>query len=170
VGDLLTVTLDERTDAEKTAETETTKETSARIANPTLLGSPVEFDTPGILPLASRRDNSLETSVSAEHEFEGETESTQSNRLRGSIAVTVAEVLPNGDLVVQGEKLITLTDGHEHVRLSGIVRQADIAPDNTVSSTKVGNARIEYAGQGAGADANVMGWLARFFVSAFFPF
>lgn len=171
VGDVLTIELEEEIDAEKSAETTVEKDTSTTIANPTVLGAPVQFNTPGFLPLASSSDNTLATELSSSNSFEGTGESTQSNRLTGQISVTVAEVLPNGDLVVQGEKLITLTEGHEHVRISGTVRQADIRSDNTVSSSKVANARIEYAGQGgAVASANVIGWLARFFVSAFFPF
>ncbi len=171
VGDILTVTLDEQTQASKNADTSVQKDTSASVSNPTLLGSQVQFNTPALLPLARTSDNSLETSISSNHDFEGSGESTQSNSLSGDISVTVAEVLPNGDLVVQGEKLLTLNQGHEHIRFSGTVRQADIQPDNTVSSAKVANARIVYAGEGGPvADANVLGWLARFFVSAFFPF
>ena len=72
--------------------------------------------------------------------------------------------------MVQGEKLFTLNRGHEHIRFSGIVRPADIATDNSVLSTRVADARIIYAGEGETAAANVIGWLARFFISAVFPF
>lgn len=171
VGDILTVTLNEQTDASKSAETTMDKDTTTTVTNPTLFGSAVQFNAPAFLPLASTTDNTLETTLGTSHAFDGSGESTQSNRLTGDITVTVAEVLPNGDLVVQGEKLLTLNQGHEHIRLSGTVRQTDISADNSVSSTKIANARIVYAGQGGPvADSNVLGWLARFFVSAFFPF
>lgn len=171
VGDILTITLDEATNASKSAETTVDKDTTTSVTNPTLLGSSIQFGAPAFLPLASTTNNTLTTNLTSEHSFAGSGETAQSNRLTGDISVTVAEVLPNGDLVVQGEKLLTLTEGHEHVRFSGTVRQSDIAADNTVLSTRVANARIIYAGEGgAVADANILGWLASFFVSAFFPF
>ncbi len=170
VGDLLTVQLVEATGASKTAETKVDKDDTTTIANPTLLGSAVQFNLPPFVPLASRLNNSLQTTLSAEREFAGGGESTQTNSISGSITVTVSEVLANGNLVVQGEKLITLNQGHEHVRFSGIVRRADIDASNTVESTKVANARIIYAGQGQIADAGAMGWLARFFNGFYFPF
>jgi flagellar L-ring protein precursor FlgH len=84
--------------------------------------------------------------------------------------VTVAEVLPNGNLVVRGEKWLTLTNGDEYIRLSGIVRPDDISPDNIVLSERIANPRITYRGQGAVAESNIPGWLGRFFRSALFPF
>ena len=170
VGDILSIRLVEETQASKSAETQYDKSTSATVQNPTLFGQQVQFDLPGALPLAERRDSSLSSSLSSEHAFDGSGESSQSNSLSGEIAVTVAEVLPNGNLVVQGEKLLTLNQGHEHVRVSGIVRAEDVGPDNTVASTKVANARIVYAGQGPSDSANTAGWLARFFLSAVMPF
>lgn len=170
VGDLLTVRLVERTDASKKAETSTTKESSTDIRNPTLFGSTPEFDLPSWFPLASTRDNTLEFNLESDKEFEGSGESSQSNSLTGDISVTVVRVLPNGNLVIQGEKLLTLNQGNEHVRFSGIVRQADITSENTVLSTEVADARMVYAGNGALADANSMGWLSRFFQSPYFPF
>jgi len=90
--------------------------------------------------------------------------------LAGNISVVVSEVLPNGNLVVRGEKWMTLNQGDEFIRITGIVRPQDIDPDNTVSSYLVANARIGYGGTGPVADANVLGWLTRFFISAVFPF
>lgn len=171
VGDVLTISLNERTAASKSAETEFDKSTSTTISNPTVLGSTVSFNVPSVLPLSTTANNTLEASLNSSSDFEGGGQSTQSNSLTGDITVTVAEVLPNGDLFVQGEKILTLTEGHEHIRISGTVRQVDITPENTVLSTRVANARIIYAGEGGGVpDANIAGWLARFFVSAFFPF
>ena len=171
VGDILTITLNEATNASKSSETTVDKATNTSVTNPTVLGSAVQFGAPGFLPLASTTNNTLATTLTSDHSFAGSGDTAQSNSLTGDISVTVAEVLPNGDLVVQGEKLLTLTEGHEHIRFSGTVRQSDIAADNTVVSTRVANARIIYAGEGgAVADANILGWLARFFVSAFFPF
>lgn len=169
-GDVLTVVLVEETSASKAAKTATSKDSSVDIANPTLLGAPVQFNTPNALPLTSHSNNTLASSLSGEREFSGSGNSSQSNKLTGRVTVTVAQVLPNGNLVVRGEKWLKLNQGEEYVQISGIVRPADIRTDNTVLSTQVADARIAYTGKGAVNDANVMGWLARFFTSALFPF
>ncbi len=170
VGDVLTVVLEEETSANKAAKTDTSKSSNVDIANPTLLGAPVEFGTPGILPLGNVGRNNLGTSIGAEREFSGSGKTSQSNSLSGSVTVTVAQVLANGNLVIRGEKWLKLNQGEEYVQISGIVRPADIRPNNTVLSTQVADARIAYTGKGAINDPNVIGWLARFFASALFPF
>ena len=159
VGDLLTVILDEQTDASKTASTEISKDNSTDIAAPQVLGKDV---TIGGDPLSVGLDSASD--------FSGESDSSQSNNLQGSITVTVAQVLPNGNLVIQGEKWIAINQGDEYVRLRGIVRPVDINPTNTVLSTQVANAQITYKGKGAGADSNSIGWLARFFISPLWPY
>ena len=170
VGDILSIRLNESTDASKSAGTTLDKTNNTSITNPTLFGTSPRFGLPGALPLAARKDLNLQSSLVSSNAFDGDAQSKQSNKLTGDIAVTVAEVLPNGNLVVQGEKILTLNQGHEQIRISGIVRVEDIAPDNTIDSTRVANARIIYAGEGVVADANVIGWLGRFFISALFPF
>src|SRR3546814_8818595 len=77
-----------------------------------------------------------------------------SNTLSGSVTVIVTRVLPNGNLVVRGEKQVSLNKGAERVALEGIVRPIDIAANNSVTSDRIANARISYAGNGAVADAN----------------
>lgn len=152
VGDLLTVILDEQTDATKQASTGITKDNSTSISAPTILGQGVTWN-----------GDPLSTSLESENDFTGKSDSSQSNKLQGSITVTVSQVLPNGSMVVQGEKWISINQGDEYVRLRGIVRPVDITPNNTVLSTQIGNAQIAYQGKGAPAEANSMGWLARFF-------
>jgi flagellar L-ring protein precursor FlgH len=90
--------------------------------------------------------------------------------LSGNITVTVIEVLPNRNLYVRGEKRIGINQGNEYIRLSGIVRPEDITPQNTIESTRIADPTIVYVGEGMVADANTMGWLARFFNSVLFPF
>jgi flagellar L-ring protein precursor FlgH len=160
VGDILTVKLIEKTDASKQASTSATKDQDIDTEISVLLGGSLTRNGRGI----------LDNSVTNERDFEGEGESSQSNRLSGSITVTVSQVLANGNLVVRGEKLLTLNQGDEFVQFSGIVRSADIQPDNTVLSTKVANTQIAYSGRGAVADSNKMGWLSRFFNSVLWPF
>lgn len=170
VGDILTVRLVESTSASKSASTSTKKETAVDIASPNVFGSTPQFSLPDRFPLVNTRQRNLSATLDSSQEFSGEGDSSQGNSLSGSISVTVAEVLPNGNLVVRGEKLLTLNQGHEHIRIAGIVRPSDIAPDNSVLSTLVADAQITYAGEGAVADANSQGWLARFFNSSWWPF
>ena len=82
----------------------------------------------------------------------------------------MAKVLPNGNLYLKGEKKIWINQGQENVMLSGVVRPIDVAPDNSVPSSRVANARITYDGKGAIADANAAGWMSRFFNSPWTPF
>lgn len=169
VGDILTIILSEKTNASKKAATNTAKDSSVDIKTPTLLGREFKFDLPR--PFASALpDLSLDTSLNSANSFKGEGDSAQSNSLTGSITVTVSEVLPNGNLFVKGQKRLTINQGNEYVQFSGIVRTADINPDNSVVSTKVADANIAYIGEGMVADVNSQGWLARFFNGKWWPF
>ena len=112
----------------------------------------------------------LENKIEAGRNFSGEGSSDQNNSFSGTITVTVAEVLANDNLVVRGEKLIVLNQSDEFIRFSGIVRPQDIRPDNTVSSNRIADVRIAYAGQGALSAANTMGPLSRFFQSKTYPY
>lgn len=170
VGDMLTIKLVEQTDATKKAATAVDKSNSTSITNPTVLGSTPQFNTPSLIPLASNKNNTLGMNLQSEHAFDGEGDSSQSNKLTGDITVTVIEVLSNGYLMVRGEKRIGINQGNEYVKLSGIVRPADIDSTNTVESTRLADPTIIYVGDGPVADSNVMGWLAKFFISAIMPF
>ena len=112
----------------------------------------------------------LSSSMSAEREFTGSGNTAQSNSLRGEISVMVSEILPNGNMVVRGEKIIGLNQGSEFIRITGIVRPQDVSSNNEVQSGKLANARIFYGGGGVIAEANTKGWLSRFFSSPLFPF
>jgi flagellar L-ring protein precursor FlgH len=160
VGDVLTITLAEKTQASKSATTATSKKTKADLPGPTLAGAPVTAN--GIEILDAALDHSST--------FEGSGDSAQSNQLSGSITVTVARRLPNGNLLVRGQKWMTLNQGREYVRIQGIVRPVDIAPDNSVPSYRVADAQIEYGSQGVLAAANSKSLLARFFDSKWMPF
>ena len=160
VGDTLTIRLNERTNASKSSTTSTSKSTNIDLPGPTIAGRPVTAHGTEI----------LSTSVSNSAEFDGEGASTQSNRLEGDISVTVAQRLSNGNLLVRGQKWISINQGQEFVRIQGIVRPIDIDPDNSISSLKVADAMIAYGGKGAIANANAPGLLSRFFNLPFLPF
>jgi flagellar L-ring protein FlgH len=160
VGDTLTIRLSERTNASKSSTTSTSKSTNIDLPGPTIAGRPVTVNGTEI----------LSTSVDNNAEFDGEGASTQSNRLEGDITVTVAQRLSNGNLLVRGQKWISINQGQEYVRIQGIVRPIDIDPDNSISSLRVADAMIAYGGKGAIANANSPGLLARFFNLPFLPF
>lgn len=170
VGDILTVNLVETTTASKAATTDIDKDNTTNITNPTILGTNPSLSLPGFLPITDRKQLGLNSSLTSANEFGGSGTSSQNNSLTGSITVSVVEVLPNGNLLVRGEKRLLINNGNEYVRLSGIVRPIDVLADNSVSSTQVADATITYTGDGAVAESNFMGWLARFFNSDIFPF
>lgn len=160
VGDILTVVLAERTNARKSANTNTAKDSSISLTDPVLGGRPV---TRGGVPL-------LNTEIDMSRSFDGKGDAAQSNQLEGSITVTVSQVLPNGNLLIQGEKWVKINQGQEYIRLRGIVRPVDIRPDNTVLSTQIADAQVAYGGTGFVAQSNSPGWLTRFFHSPIWPF
>ena len=155
VGDVVTVLLQETTQASKKAGTSFSKGSSASVTPISALGK--TFGRSGL-------------DISADRSFNGDATSTQQNALTGAITVLVQEVLPNGLLRVAGEKRLQLNQGEEYVRIKGYLRAADIDNENQVSSLRVANARIAYSGQGTLAEANTPGWLTRFFTGPFMPF
>jgi flagellar L-ring protein precursor FlgH len=160
VGDIITVVLSEQTQSSKTASTSTDKSSSMSLPQATVLGSGLSAFG---LPISANLDSTGNT-------FDGEGSSDMSNSLSGDITVTVHEVLPNGILVVRGEKWLTLNQGDEYITVSGMVRPQDIESDNTVESTKLADARIAYSGTGSVQNSNVQGWLSKFFISPLWPF
>ena len=154
VGDTITILLNERMQASKSASTDASKDTTVDTGNPLFFGDTITRNGKEIL------SNQWET----EQDFSGSGSSSQSNRLDGSISVTVAEVYPNGNLFVRGEKWLTLNQGEEYVQVSGIVRPADISTDNSLPSYKLADARITYSGSGTVADSNRPGLVSRLFM------
>lgn len=154
VGDILTVVLDESTQSSKSANTNFGKSSSVGLDAPTFLGQSYP---------------NAEMSAEGSRKFDGSAKSSQQNTLRGSIAVTVHKVLPNGTLLVKGEKALSLNQGDEYIRLTGLVRREDINRHNQLSSQNVADARISYAGRGVLNDSNSAGWLTRFFSHPLFP-
>ena len=165
VGDIITITLNEKTQASKNSNSKISKDSSANIGLGSLFGGAVSMANP-----LTGNSMSLGAEYDASRDTSGSGQAGQSNSLSGSITVTVADVLPNGIIAVRGEKWMTLNTGDELVRIAGLVRADDIATDNTVSSTRVADARITYSGTGSFADASQPGWFDRFFLSPLFPF
>jgi len=154
VGDTVTIRLVESTQASKSANTAAKKDSTIDTGVPTVLGT----------GLSAGGKDVLSNKWTTAQDFAGKGSSSQSNSLNGNITVTVAEVYPNGNMLIRGEKWLTLNQGREFVQITGIVRPVDIGPDNSVPSFKVADARITYSGTGTLADANRPGILARFFM------
>ncbi len=160
IGDVLSVTLSESTNASKSAATNTSKEDEVGVGVSAIFGS----SGPTI-----NGNPALTSTISGERDFAGAGDSAQSNSLSGEIAVTVTDILPSGNLVVRGEKIISLNQGSEYIRISGLVRPQDVSSDNIVMSRKIANSRIFYGGGGVVAESNARGWLTRLFDSPLFP-
>ena len=160
VGDVLTIVLNESTNASKSAITKTTKSSAVADTGPSLFGKSIT--TKGV-PI-------FDTTLSGSNSFDGEGSSSQGNSLAGSLTVTVTDVQANGNLVVQGDKSLRLNQGEEFIHISGVIRPADIATNNTVTSNKLADAHISYSGKGVIDNSNRMGWVTRFFNSVFAPF
>ena len=159
VGDIITVTLSESTSASKSADTTTAKDSSVNLDTITGLGGQA----------VNIGGQSIQLGIGSSSDFSGDSAANQSNSLSGAISVTVVDVLPNNNLVIRGEKWLTLNHGDEYIRLTGIIRPADISPENKIVSTKVANARIQYSGTGSFARAQERGWLTKFFDSTWWP-
>lgn len=153
IGDILTITINEKTTAAKQGAGSGSKSGSAAFSIPKLFGA----------PLSTTRDASLAASTAVKYEDKGAASS--SNNFNGTIGVTVIDVLPNGNLLVSGEKQVALDKGAEYIRFSGVVNPDTIVAGNVVSSTQVADARIEYRTNTRLDMADIMSQAARFFLS-----
>jgi flagellar L-ring protein precursor FlgH len=159
VGDILTIVLVERTSSTTKAQTAVQKDSGIGISAPVIGGIPTTIN-----------GQPLSAEIEGSRTFAGGGDSQQSNRLDGTVTVTVVQELGNGNLLVSGEKKVRLNQGDEVIQVQGIVRTSDIGADNRIASDRVADARIVYGGRGTLARSNAMGWLGRFFNSAAFPY
>ena len=154
VGDTMTITISETTSAATKSNTKANRSGSISASVPTVSGLP------------GKSLQGLDLSAKSNNSFDGKGEAAANNVFTGTITVTVIEVLPNGNLLVSGEKQVSIGAGTEYIRLSGVVNPYFISSANAISSANVADARIEYKESGVISEAQVMGWLARFFMSA----
>ena len=173
VGDTLTVKIVERTSATKSsAESfERSGEVDVNIPTPTILGQTPK-KLPFVLPGFSRGDANgndvrIDTTMSssASSSFDNSDRGSNSNSFSGSIAVTVIEVLANGNLVVSGEKQVAINEKTEFIRLSGVVNPITINIANEVNSTQLADARIESKDKQSMDTAQLVSMLSRFFLT-----
>ncbi|WDY57882.1 flagellar basal body L-ring protein FlgH [Pseudomonas sp. PSKL.D1] len=148
VGDTLTVQLNEQVSASKTSSSSADRSGSMGLAFSTTSDRESKVGNYGL-------------NASTDHEFAGSGGSRANNSFTGTISVTVMEVLANGNLRVRGDKQIAINQGTEFIRFSGVVNPRSITGENTVLSSQVSLARIEYVGEGYINEAQRMGWLHR---------
>ncbi len=154
VGDIVTIMIQERTNAAKNVSTNTDRTGSGGL----------DFvGVPSFLPNEVGSKQNFE--VSGSNKAQGKGSSRADNTFSGTLTTTVVGVLPNGNLQVAGEKQIAINRGSEHIRFSGVVDPRSITGSNTVSSTQVADARIEFRSKGVMDEVQTMGWLQRFFLN-----
>ncbi len=156
VGDIVLVKIEEVADALGQADTKLKKEGSSSSGATAILG---------ILPALKKAYPNLDPSklfeVASKEGFAGEGGTTRRDELRGSIAVRVVDEMPNGDLFIEGTKVVMINNEETHLYLSGLIRPADISQDNVVISTRIADVQIEFTGRGDVADQQRKGWLRR---------
>ena len=155
VGDIITVVLNESTQASRNSSLVTERKAtndalSSSWTNALLSPNGFWGDVRGDIDLTA-----------AEIGSEGVGTAAQANALSGGITAMVAEVLPNGNLIVEGRKQLSLTEGAEFIQIRGVVRSRDVQPDNTVSSMRMAQAQISYRGTGNLAESTQPGWITQ---------
>ena len=155
VGDIITVVLNESTQASRnssliTERVSTNDVLSSNWTNSLLSPNGFWGDVRGDIDLND-----------AEIGSEGVGSAAQANALSGVITVMVSEVMPNGNLFVEGRKQLSLTEGAEFIQIRGVVRARDVQPDNTVSSMRMAQAQISYRGTGNLAESTQPGWITQ---------
>ena len=164
VGDVVTIRIEESPNASGDANTDMRREYSASLGASGLLGLTTalqrahpDLDPEALLALASRTD------------FAGSGGTVRQSTARGTIAVRVRELMPNGDLFVEGTKVILVNDEELHIYISGVIRPEDIEQNNSVASNLVADAQVEFTGRGVLSDNQQEGWLAQL-LSSLSPF
>ncbi len=156
VGDLVVVRIDERADARGGATTDLRRESSANLGVANVLGL-----VPALRTAYPELDPTRLLEVASRSSFTGTGNTARNGELSGSIAVRVAREMPNGDLFLEGTKLVRVNNEQYHLYVSGLVRRADIGQDNSVASSRIADAQVEFSGEGDVADSNHRGWLLR---------
>ena len=149
VGDVITVLLSESTQAKRSQDSKVSRDSSNDVI-PKGVTAKTAGLVPGLLSGLKTDGGSISNT--------GTGTANQLATLEGSVAVTVVEVLANGNLVLRGEKQLALSEGSEVIQVAGTIRPEDVAPNNTVQSRRLANAQITYRGTGDLAAASRAGW------------
>lgn len=164
IGDLITVNIVETSKANKKATTKTGRESSIHAGISNALGWENKIKQLTSLGKSNVRDafnNEAMFKASLENDFDGSGETTRNESMTASITARVIEVSPNGNLFIKGSRKVKVNNEAQYITLTGLVRPADVSPDNTVLSSYIAEAAIEYTGSGPVSDKQRPGWLMR---------
>ncbi|PLX84474.1 MAG: flagellar biosynthesis protein FlgH [Desulfuromonas sp.] len=156
VGDILTVAIFEQASASKEAKTSAGRKSTAKAGLANFFGLEKNLAT-----LNGAIDPTSLIDTSYENDFEGSGRTSRKEDLVATLSTQVVEVLPNGNLRIEGKKTVTVNNEEQIVKLSGLIRQADISSSNVVNSQSILDARIAYTGKGVLSDKQKQGWLVR---------
>jgi len=156
VGDVVSIKINEQADASGGAKTDLTHTSHRQDQIESLLGL-----VPAIKKAYPNIDPNSLIQLASSSDFSGEGQTQRQGKLSGAIAVRVKQEMPNGDLYVEGTKVVMINNEEYHLYISGLIRTADIENDNTVSSSLVADARVEFTGRGDVADQVDRGWLTK---------
>jgi flagellar L-ring protein FlgH len=156
VGDVVVITVNESADAQGNATTKLSRDSNTKLGMDSLFGAMEAFKKvhPSIDPAKL-------LSFASSSGFAGDGNTQRKGQLNASIAVRITQDMPNGDLFIEGTKVILINNEEYHLYVSGLVRRADIGQDNTVSSSRIADAQFEFTGRGDLADQNRKGWFSR---------
>jgi flagellar L-ring protein precursor FlgH len=156
VGDAVVIKISESADAEGTTTTTLKREGDGTTGVGGLFGL-----VPALQKAYPNIDTSKLIDFATKNGFTGEGDTARKGQLSGNIAVRITKEMPNGDLFLEGTKVVLINNEEYHLYVSGLVRPTDIAQDNSVASTRIADAQIEFTGRGDLADQQRKGWLAR---------
>jgi flagellar L-ring protein FlgH len=167
VGDIITVTINENATSTQSATTNTAKDSSINMQAPNVLGLPSNLGIQNFLNMGTQFDPTVNATIA--NSMQGTGTVTRNGTLTATISALITDILPGGNLRIEGRRSVTVNNEEQIMVLRGIVRPQDINFDNTIPSTLIADAAISYSGEGVVADEQRKGWLAKIF-SKVWPF
>jgi flagellar L-ring protein precursor FlgH len=167
VGDIITVTIDENATSTQSATTNTAKDSSINMQAPNVLGLPSSLGIQNFLNMGTQFDPSVNATIA--NSMQGTGTVTRNGTLSATISALITDIVPSGNLRIEGRRSVTINNEEQIMVLRGIVRPQDINFDNTIPSTLIADASISYSGEGVVADEQRKGWLAKI-LSKVWPF
>lgn len=155
VGDIVMIRINEHADARGGASTKLSRSSNREAGVEELLGLVQNMQSSG-----SGIDPSTLYKLVSQYQFSGQGQTSRAGSLQGRIGVRVREEMPNGDLFVEGTKVVMINHEEYHMYISGVVRPSDIQQDNSIDSTLVADSRVEFTGNGDIEEQTQQGWLS----------
>jgi flagellar L-ring protein FlgH len=167
VGDIITVTINENATSTQSATTNTAKDSSLDMQAPNVLGLPSSLGIQNFLNMGTQFDPTVNATIA--NSMQGTGTVTRNGTLTATISALITDIVPGGNLRIEGRRSVTVNNEEQIMVLRGIVRPQDINFDNTIPSTLIADASISYSGEGVVADEQRKGWLAKI-LSKVWPF